>query len=104
MSYTEDTAQDLAEKALAEAEASGDPKIVDQIGEVLGASSQSLQEAYLTAVRVRRAEARVREMLATAAAKRGAEPEAAPADPPAEPDTPAPEDVKEPEKPTSKGW
>lgn len=70
--YTENTAQDLAQKALAEAEASGNTAIVDQIGELLGASSQSLQEAYLTAIRVRRAEARARELLAEAAAKRGA--------------------------------
>jgi len=62
--YTENTAQDLAEQAMAEAAASGDEKLVDRIGEVLGASSQSLEEAYLTAVRVRRAEARARKMIA----------------------------------------
>jgi len=73
MSYTEDTAQDIAMKALEEAEISGNPKIVDQIGEMMGASSQSLQEAYLTAIRVRRSEKRAREMLAEAAAKRLAE-------------------------------
>ena len=70
MSYVDDVALELANKALDEAAASGDTKIVDQIGEVLGASSQSLQEAYLTAVRVRRAEERARQMLADAAAKR----------------------------------
>jgi hypothetical protein len=70
--YTLNTANELADLALAEAMASGDDKIVDQIGEILGASSQSLQEAYLTAVRVRRAEARARELLAASAAKRGA--------------------------------
>ncbi len=69
--YTLNTANELADLALAEAEACGDTKIVDQIGEILGASSQSLQEAYLTAVRVRRAEKRAREMLAASAAKRG---------------------------------
>lgn len=70
--YTLNTANELADLALAEQAASGDEKIVTTIGEVLGASSQSLQEAYLTAVRVRRAEARARELLAAAAAKRGA--------------------------------
>lgn len=99
MSYTEDTAQDIAMLALAEAEASGNPKIVDQIGEMMGASSQSLQEAYLTAIRVRRSEARAREMLADAAAKRGAETAAsAPAAPV--------KDVADPQKeaPARKGW
>jgi len=68
--YTETTANELADKALAEAIASGDDKIVDQIGEILGASSQTLQESYLTAIRVRRAEKRAREILAQSAAKR----------------------------------
>jgi len=70
--YTLTTANELADLALAEQEASGNEKIVMEIGEVLGASSQTLQEAYLTAVRVRRAEARARELLAKSAAKRGA--------------------------------
>ena len=70
MSYVDDTALSLANLALEEAAASGDDKIVDQIGEILGASSQSLQEAYLTAVRVRRAEDRARKLLAERAAAR----------------------------------
>ncbi len=70
MSYLDKTADELADLALAEQDASGDEKIVANIGEVLGASSQTLQEAYLTAVRVRRAEARARAMLADSAAKR----------------------------------
>mgnify|MGYP000109029057 CR=1 FL=1 len=48
--YTENTANELADLALAEAKLSGDEKIVDRIGEILGASSQSLEEAYLTAI------------------------------------------------------
>lgn len=70
--YTEDTANELADLALAEAEACGNDKIVDQIGMVLGASSQSLEEAYLTAIRVRRSERRARELLAESVAKRQA--------------------------------
>jgi len=69
--YTDNTANELADKALEEAKLSGDEKIVDRIGEVLGASSQSLEEAYLTAIRVRRAEARARGLLAESKAKRG---------------------------------
>ncbi|WP_099826631.1 hypothetical protein [Oceaniglobus indicus] len=64
MQLIEDLADELALEALAAAEASGDDQIVDQVGEVLGASSQTLQEAYLTAVRVRRAETRARALLA----------------------------------------
>tara|TARA_R110002094_G_scaffold219149_1_gene190996 strand:+ start:107 stop:328 length:222 start_codon:yes stop_codon:yes gene_type:complete len=68
--YTLETANELADLALAEQDASGDEKIVPAIAEVLGASSQTLQEAFLTAVRVRRAESRARELLAASAAKR----------------------------------
>ena len=72
MSYVDDTALELANMALEEAKASGDAKVVDEIGEILGASSQSLQESYLTAVRVRRAEERARTLLRERAAKRAA--------------------------------
>ena len=54
--YTQETANELADLALAEQTASGDEKIVQAIAEVLGASSQTLQEAFLTSVRVRRAD------------------------------------------------
>ncbi|SHE57175.1 hypothetical protein SAMN05444339_101765 [Loktanella atrilutea] len=69
MSYVDDVALDLAQLALADAERTGDDKIVDQIGELLGASSQTLQESYLTFVRIRRAEARARQILTARAAK-----------------------------------
>lgn len=61
-------AGELADLALADQEASGDINIVDTIGKVLGSSSQTLEEAFLTAVRVRRAEARARALLADRAA------------------------------------
>lgn len=63
-SYVDKVAGELADMALADADATGDEKIVDMISEILGASSQTLQEAYMTAVRVRRAEGRARELLA----------------------------------------
>ena len=63
-SYVETVAGELAELALADQASSGDENIVEAISEILGASSQTLQEAFLTAVRVRRAEARARELLA----------------------------------------
>jgi len=70
--YTQKTADELADAALLEEKLSGDEKIADRIGEVLGASSQTLEEAYLTSIRVRRAEKRARKMLGDAAAKREA--------------------------------
>ncbi|WP_341366247.1 hypothetical protein [Yoonia sp. BS5-3] len=63
-SYVDKVADELADLALADQEATGDIGVVDMIGDVLGASSQTLQETYLTAVRVRRAEARARAILA----------------------------------------
>ncbi|WP_226782179.1 hypothetical protein [Oceaniglobus trochenteri] len=73
MQLLEDLADELALEALAAAETSGDTTIVNQVGEVLGASSQTLQEAYLTAVRVRRAEERARALLAPFKAKPAAQ-------------------------------
>ena len=69
-SYVDKVANELADLALADQERTGDIGIVDTIGDVLGASSQTLQETYLTAVRVRRAEARARDLLAERAGSR----------------------------------
>ncbi len=63
MGIVEDLADGLARDALDAAEANQDEKIIAQVSEILGASSQTAQEAYLTAVRVRRAERRAREYL-----------------------------------------
>jgi len=68
-SYLERVAGELADLALADQASSGDENIVENIGEILGSSSQTLQEAYLTAVRVRRAEARARKLLSDRAGK-----------------------------------
>lgn len=76
MSFIDDMGMSLADEALAEAAASGDEKLVDRIAAMLGASSQSLEEAYLTGIRVRRAEARAKEMIEESRKKRS--PDAAP--------------------------
>ena len=68
-SYLERVAGELADLALADQAATGDENIVENIGNILGSSSQTLEEAYLTAVRVRRAEARARKILSERAAK-----------------------------------
>lgn len=62
--YLERIAGELADLAMADEGRTGDEKIVAEIAEIVGASSQTLQEAYLTAVRVRRAEKRARKLLA----------------------------------------
>ena len=64
MGFLDDMADEIAVAALADELRSGDDKIVAQIGEILGSSSQTLQEAYLTAIRVRRAEKRAKALLA----------------------------------------
>lgn len=72
--YVDKVANELADLALADQARTGDIGIVDLVGEMLGASSQILQETYLTAVRVRRAEARARTLLADRAARGTAAP------------------------------
>lgn len=62
MGMLEDLADGLAKDALA-VETGPDDKIVDDVSKIIGASSTTLQEAYLTAVRVRRAEARGRALI-----------------------------------------
>ena len=64
MELVETLADALAIEALAAAEKTGDEKLTDKISEVIGASSPTLQEAFLTAVRIRRADRRARELLA----------------------------------------
>lgn len=64
MGLLDDMADEIAVAALADELRSGDEKIVAQVGEILGSSSQTLQEAYLTAIRVRRAEKRAKSLLA----------------------------------------
>lgn len=73
MSGIDDIGFDLADEALAEEKASGDVKLVDQIATMLGASSQSLEEAFLTGIRVRRAQGKAQAMINESKAKRGAQ-------------------------------
>jgi hypothetical protein len=74
MAFTEDMADEIAQLALADELRTGDESIIQKVAEILGSSSQTLQEAYLTSIRVRRAEKRAREMLAERAAKATPEP------------------------------
>lgn len=63
MGVTDDIADELAQQALALEAKTGDEGITVKVSEILGASSQTTQEAFLTSVRVRRAEERARTYL-----------------------------------------
>ena len=60
MGIVEDLADALAVDALKTEEMTGDDKVVDQVAEILGADSITTQEAFLTAIRVRKADKRAR--------------------------------------------
>ena len=64
MSDVTQMANKLAEECLAVQKEVGDDRLFMKVGEVLGASSQTLEEAFLTAVRTRMAETAGRRFLA----------------------------------------
>lgn len=55
MGVTEDLADELALKVIKYVDASGDDGVISEIVGILGATSQSAEEAFLTSMRVRRA-------------------------------------------------
>lgn len=63
MAVLDDLADALARDAIAAAEKLGDETIIRQVGDQLGASSSTMQEAYLTSIRIRLAEQRARKFL-----------------------------------------
>lgn len=63
MGIVEDVADELALESLKIINATGDDAFVKRVADTIGGSSQTMEEAYLTAVRVRRAEQRARELL-----------------------------------------
>lgn len=63
MSTIETLAQKLAVDTLKVQDASGEERLYVEVGQVLGAASQSLEEAFLTEMRVRLAERKAREFL-----------------------------------------
>lgn len=63
MGVTEDLADELALKVIKYVDASGDDQVISDIVKVLGATSQSAEEAFLTSMRVRRANIKARELL-----------------------------------------
>jgi len=65
MSVIDDLADALARDTIAAAEKLGDEGLITQVGNQLGASSSTMEEAYLTSIRVRLAEKRARGFLET---------------------------------------
>ncbi|MEL6646297.1 MAG: hypothetical protein AAFQ05_01110 [Pseudomonadota bacterium] len=64
MGVTEDLADDLALKVIEYIDASGDEGVISEMVALLGATSQTAEEAFLTSLRVRRANIAARELLA----------------------------------------
>ncbi len=64
MGVTEDLADDLALKVIEYIDATGDEGVINQLVGVLGATSQTAEEAFLTSLRVRRANIKARALLA----------------------------------------
>lgn len=73
MGVIEDAADKLALLTIEVIDETGDDGFINKVAEAIGGSSQTMEEAYLTAVRVRRAELRAYAVLdqVRAAAKRG---------------------------------
>ena len=63
MGTIETLAQKLAVDTLKVQDAAGEERLYVEVGQVLGAASQSLEEAFLTEIRVRLAERKAREFL-----------------------------------------
>ena len=55
MGVTEDLADELALDVIKYVDATGDDSIISEIVSILGATSQTAEEAFLTSMRVRRA-------------------------------------------------
>lgn len=64
MTLMEQVADDLAQETIRKIAAGADETLVRQVADAIQNASQTMEEAYLTAVRVRRAEARARAVLA----------------------------------------
>ncbi|MCM2562231.1 hypothetical protein M8756_08695 [Lutimaribacter sp. EGI FJ00015] len=79
MGVTEDLADELARDTLKLVEITGNEDLVSEVSNTLGASSTPTQEAFMSAIRVRMAVARARQLLRTRA--RAAQQSAKPATP-----------------------
>jgi hypothetical protein len=74
MSITEDLADALARDVLEAVEKLGDDTLIEEIAKTLGTSSSVTQDAFMTAIRARTAEARARKLLRARLQKAVADP------------------------------
>ena len=63
MTLLEQVADELAQDTIAKIAAGADEELVRRVAEAIANASQTMEEAYLTAVRIRRAEARAKAVL-----------------------------------------
>lgn len=63
MNFLEQVADALAQDVLKVYEATGDENVITKVKNELSTNSSTLEEAYMTAIRVRRSEKRGRELL-----------------------------------------
>lgn len=63
MAMLEDVADGLAQRAMQIIQLTGDENVEKRIAEEIGASSPTLQETFLTAMRIRKAEQRAMSLL-----------------------------------------
>jgi len=66
MSFIQELADQLAKDVLDSQDELGDDRFYEQVGKVLLAASPTLQEAYMTSIRIRLAERRGRDFLVKA--------------------------------------
>ncbi len=71
---TEELADKLAQDTIRAAEELGDDTLIAQVAKVIGDSSSTAQEAFMTAIRVRLSDQRARAFLAEKIAKGPADP------------------------------
>lgn len=69
MSRLQDLASKLADDVLAVMDKSGDDRLFYEVASVMGASSQTMEEAFMTEIRLRLAERQAREFLRERIAK-----------------------------------
>ncbi|MEC7760483.1 MAG: hypothetical protein VX874_01065 [Pseudomonadota bacterium] len=71
MQLIDDVADRVAVEVLKLVDETGNPDIIEEVKKVIGTSSQTLEEAFMTAIRVRRAEARALDLLASLRSQNG---------------------------------
>jgi hypothetical protein len=63
MAFIDTVAERLATETFEQAEALGDPDLIERVSKTLGETSPSLEEAFNTAIRYLRAEARAKAVI-----------------------------------------